>query len=145
MPPSIEHVKTGKLRGLAATTATRPEALRDMRTVGEFVINFNGHLPWSICSARLIRPSALHVVERYRLIAYEAARQAQQRAERELFHVPQASDILHTNIRSKLSSIIRIIPARVSASLLSGALLMAVDLTLQSNSPMAVALCCPCG
>ena len=27
MPPSIEDIKTGKLRGLAATTGTRPEAL----------------------------------------------------------------------------------------------------------------------
>jgi hypothetical protein len=35
--------------------------------------------------------SALHVVERYRLIDYEAARQAQQRAEKELFHVPEAA------------------------------------------------------
>ena len=34
---------------------------------------------------------ALHVVERYRLIDYEAARQAQQRAEKELFHVPAAA------------------------------------------------------
>ena len=33
---------------------------------------------------------ALHVVERYRLIDYEAARQAQQRAEKELFHIPEA-------------------------------------------------------
>ena len=33
---------------------------------------------------------ALHVVERYRLINYEAARQAQQRAEKELFHIPEA-------------------------------------------------------
>ena len=29
--PSIEHIRTGKLRGLVATTATRPEALPDMR------------------------------------------------------------------------------------------------------------------
>jgi hypothetical protein len=35
--------------------------------------------------------SALHVVERYQLIDYEAARQAQQRAENELFHVPEAA------------------------------------------------------
>jgi hypothetical protein len=35
--------------------------------------------------------SALHVVERYRLIDYEAARQAQQRAKKQLFHVPEAA------------------------------------------------------
>ena len=34
---SIEHIKTGKLRGLAVTTATRAEAIPDLPTVGDFV------------------------------------------------------------------------------------------------------------
>ena len=34
---SIEHIKAGKLRALAVTTATRSEALPDIPTVGEFV------------------------------------------------------------------------------------------------------------
>jgi tripartite-type tricarboxylate transporter receptor subunit TctC len=34
---SIEYVRTGKLRALAVTTATRSEALPDLPTVGEFV------------------------------------------------------------------------------------------------------------
>jgi tripartite-type tricarboxylate transporter receptor subunit TctC len=34
---SIEHVKAGRLRALAVTTATRSEALPDIPTVGEFV------------------------------------------------------------------------------------------------------------
>jgi tripartite-type tricarboxylate transporter receptor subunit TctC len=34
---SIEHVKTGKLRALAVTTATRSEALPDLPTLGDFV------------------------------------------------------------------------------------------------------------
>ncbi len=34
---SIEHIKTGRVRGLAVTTATRAEALPDLPTVGEFV------------------------------------------------------------------------------------------------------------
>ena len=37
MPASIEYIKTGKLHGLAVTTATRSEALPDMPTVDEFV------------------------------------------------------------------------------------------------------------
>ena len=37
MPASIEHIKAGKLRALAVTTATRSEALPDIPTVGEFV------------------------------------------------------------------------------------------------------------
>jgi len=36
----IEHVKAGKLRVLAVTTATRSEALPDIATVGEFVAGY---------------------------------------------------------------------------------------------------------
>ena len=34
---SIEHIRAGKLRALAVTTATRSEALPDIPTVGDFV------------------------------------------------------------------------------------------------------------
>jgi tripartite-type tricarboxylate transporter receptor subunit TctC len=34
---SIEYIRTGRLRALGVTTATRSEALPDMPTVGEFV------------------------------------------------------------------------------------------------------------
>jgi tripartite-type tricarboxylate transporter receptor subunit TctC len=37
LPASIEFIRTGKLRALAVTTATRQEALPDTPTVGEFV------------------------------------------------------------------------------------------------------------
>ena len=37
---SIEHVKAGKLRALAVTTATRSEALPDVPTVGDFLSGF---------------------------------------------------------------------------------------------------------
>ena len=36
-PASIEHIRSGKLRALAVTTATRLEVLPDIPTVGEFV------------------------------------------------------------------------------------------------------------
>jgi tripartite-type tricarboxylate transporter receptor subunit TctC len=36
-PSSVEYVKSGKLRGLAVTSASRLEALPDLPTVGEFV------------------------------------------------------------------------------------------------------------
>src|SRR5262245_10969903 len=36
-PPSIEHIRSGKLRALAVTTAARSDALPDIPTVGEFV------------------------------------------------------------------------------------------------------------
>ena len=37
MTSSVEHVRTGKLRGLAVTTAARSEALPDLPIVGDFV------------------------------------------------------------------------------------------------------------
>src|SRR5215472_8359101 len=37
MPASIEHIRTGKLRALAVTTAKRSEALPGVPTVGEFL------------------------------------------------------------------------------------------------------------
>jgi tripartite-type tricarboxylate transporter receptor subunit TctC len=40
LPSSIEYVRTGKLRPLAVTTATRSPALPDIPTVGDFVPGF---------------------------------------------------------------------------------------------------------
>jgi tripartite-type tricarboxylate transporter receptor subunit TctC len=37
LPGSIEHIKTGKLRALAMTTASRSDALPEVPTIGEFV------------------------------------------------------------------------------------------------------------
>jgi tripartite-type tricarboxylate transporter receptor subunit TctC len=37
MPASIQHIRAGKLRALAVTTATRSEALPDVPAVSEFV------------------------------------------------------------------------------------------------------------
>jgi tripartite-type tricarboxylate transporter receptor subunit TctC len=37
LPSSIEYIRTGKLRGLAVTSAMRSEALPDVPSVGEFV------------------------------------------------------------------------------------------------------------
>jgi tripartite-type tricarboxylate transporter receptor subunit TctC len=37
LPPTIEYIKTGKLRGLAVTSAMRSETLTDIPAIGEFV------------------------------------------------------------------------------------------------------------
>jgi len=37
LPASIDHVRAGRLRALAVTTATRSEALPDIPTVGDFI------------------------------------------------------------------------------------------------------------
>jgi tripartite-type tricarboxylate transporter receptor subunit TctC len=39
-PSSIEYIRTGKLRGLAVTSATRSEAMPELPTVGEFVPSY---------------------------------------------------------------------------------------------------------
>ena len=45
---SIEHVRTGKLRALAVTTAKRSEALPDLPTVGDFLPGFEASVWFGI-------------------------------------------------------------------------------------------------
>jgi len=40
LPSSIEYIRTGKLLGLAVTSAMRAEALPDIPSVGEFVTGY---------------------------------------------------------------------------------------------------------
>jgi tripartite-type tricarboxylate transporter receptor subunit TctC len=40
MPPSIEYIRTGKLRVLAVTSRTRSDALPDIPTMNDFVPGF---------------------------------------------------------------------------------------------------------
>jgi len=42
MPASLEHIRAGRLRALAVTTATRSDALPDIPTVGEFLPGYEG-------------------------------------------------------------------------------------------------------
>jgi tripartite-type tricarboxylate transporter receptor subunit TctC len=46
--PSIEYIRTGKLRALAVTTAARSEALPDLPTVGEFLAGFEASLVYGL-------------------------------------------------------------------------------------------------
>jgi tripartite-type tricarboxylate transporter receptor subunit TctC len=48
MPNSIEHIRAGKLRGLAVTTATRAEELPDIPTVGDFVPGYEASAVFGI-------------------------------------------------------------------------------------------------
>ena len=52
LPASIPHIKSGALRALAVTTATRSDALPDVPTVGEFVSGYEAS-GWSgLCAPR---------------------------------------------------------------------------------------------
>ena len=52
MPNSIEHIKAGKLRGLAVTTATRSQDLPDIPTVGDFVPGYEASAVFGIVAPR---------------------------------------------------------------------------------------------
>jgi tripartite-type tricarboxylate transporter receptor subunit TctC len=46
IPQSLEYIRSGKLRGLAVTTATRSEALPDVPSMGDFVPGFEAGSWW---------------------------------------------------------------------------------------------------
>jgi tripartite-type tricarboxylate transporter receptor subunit TctC len=50
LPPSIEYIRSGKLRGLAVTTSTRSEALPDLPTVADFVTGYEASGWYGICA-----------------------------------------------------------------------------------------------
>jgi tripartite-type tricarboxylate transporter receptor subunit TctC len=45
---SLPHIRAGKLRPLAVTTATRMEILPDVPTVGEFVPGYEASVWWGV-------------------------------------------------------------------------------------------------
>jgi tripartite-type tricarboxylate transporter receptor subunit TctC len=61
LPASIEYIKSGKLRALAVTTATRSEALPDVPTVGDFVPGYEASAWNGLCAPR---NTPLEIVEK---------------------------------------------------------------------------------
>jgi tripartite-type tricarboxylate transporter receptor subunit TctC len=57
---AIQHVRDGKLRALAVTTATRAEALPDVPTVGDFVSGFEASSWFGIGAPRSTPPEIAH-------------------------------------------------------------------------------------
>jgi tripartite-type tricarboxylate transporter receptor subunit TctC len=58
MASSIEHIKAGKLRALAVTTATRSAMLPDVPTIGEFVPGYEAST-WSGVGAPKATPTEI--------------------------------------------------------------------------------------
>jgi tripartite-type tricarboxylate transporter receptor subunit TctC len=52
MVSSLEHIRAGKVRALAVTTATRSDVLPDIPTVGEFVAGYEASAWWGIGAPR---------------------------------------------------------------------------------------------
>jgi tripartite-type tricarboxylate transporter receptor subunit TctC len=58
-PSSIEHVKAGKLRALAVTTAERSEFLPEMPTVSEFLPGFEASNWFGVAAPRNTPPEII--------------------------------------------------------------------------------------
>jgi tripartite-type tricarboxylate transporter receptor subunit TctC len=52
VPSAIEHIRTGKLRALAVTSATRDEALPDLPTIADFLPGYEATLIYGLCAPR---------------------------------------------------------------------------------------------
>jgi tripartite-type tricarboxylate transporter receptor subunit TctC len=52
LPPSMEHIRTGKLRALAVTTAARSLALPDVPTVSDFVPGYEASASFGVGAPR---------------------------------------------------------------------------------------------
>ena len=49
---AIEHIRSGKVRALAVTTATRSDVLPDIPTVGDFVPGYEASAFWGVGAPR---------------------------------------------------------------------------------------------
>jgi tripartite-type tricarboxylate transporter receptor subunit TctC len=58
MPGAIEHIRAGKVRALAVTTAARSEALPDIATVAEFVPGYEASV-WQGIGAPKATPAEI--------------------------------------------------------------------------------------
>ena len=58
LPPTIEHIRAGKLRMLAVTTSTRFQTLPDVPTVGEFVPGYEAS-QWFAVGLRKSTPTEI--------------------------------------------------------------------------------------
>jgi tripartite-type tricarboxylate transporter receptor subunit TctC len=52
LQPSMPHIKAGKLRALAVTTATRSDALPDLPTIGHFVAGYEASTWNGVCAPK---------------------------------------------------------------------------------------------
>jgi tripartite-type tricarboxylate transporter receptor subunit TctC len=58
LPGSIESIRSGKLRALAVTTATRSDVLPDVPIVGEFVPGYEASVWYGIGAPKDRRPKS---------------------------------------------------------------------------------------
>ena len=59
LPSSIEHIRAGKLRALAVTTAARSEVLPDVPAVGEFVLGYEASAFFGVNAPKATPPEII--------------------------------------------------------------------------------------
>jgi tripartite-type tricarboxylate transporter receptor subunit TctC len=59
VPNAIEHAKSGKLRALAVTTATRAAALPDVPTIGEAIVGYEASTWWGLGAPKGTAPEII--------------------------------------------------------------------------------------
>jgi tripartite-type tricarboxylate transporter receptor subunit TctC len=64
MATALEHIRAGKLRALAVTTAARAAALPELPTVGEFVPGFEASAQFGIGAPRNTPPAIVEMLNR---------------------------------------------------------------------------------
>src|SRR6185369_783129 len=64
MPASIEHIRTGRLRALGVTTATRAEALPHVPAVSEFIPTYESSTWFGIGAPRNTPPEITEKLNR---------------------------------------------------------------------------------
>jgi tripartite-type tricarboxylate transporter receptor subunit TctC len=64
MPSSIEHVRAGRLRALAVTTAIRSDALPDVPPVGDFVPGYESSTWYGVGAPRNTPPEIVEKLNR---------------------------------------------------------------------------------
>jgi tripartite-type tricarboxylate transporter receptor subunit TctC len=64
MPSALEFVRSGKLRALAVTTATRAEQLPDLPTVSDFLPGFEASVYYGICAPKNTPPEIVETLNK---------------------------------------------------------------------------------
>ena len=63
-PASLEHIRAGRLRGLAVTTLTRAEALPDLPTINDFVPGYESISWYGIAAAKNTPPEIVNLLNK---------------------------------------------------------------------------------
>jgi tripartite-type tricarboxylate transporter receptor subunit TctC len=64
LPSSLEHIRAGRLRALAVTTATRSEALPEIPTIAEFVPGYEASIWFGIGAPKATSPEIIERLNR---------------------------------------------------------------------------------